>query len=732
MFKKVLSLILSLMLVCSATSVSVLAAESLLYDPLIKEGGITLTSSTAGENYENVAYPTLKDNDTKNYKTNLTFDSATANVLDKNNKTDGLKYEDGKLSFYGGSDMGVRIKADDLSTFSGVVAIEAKVRKEIGTGTCLVGVENSNGDYAYKAEWVGDGRILSTYRSDPNSSLVQTYTEDAVNGEAKFVMFFDTKTNRLSVWVNDINIVDAYTFGSLGPAGYKIRNFCVYCDIKDNKVAIDDVKMYYCIPATKHRYETDLAHINEWTIPSTISSDLPDTAPYGSKVTWTSSDETIVDSNGVVTVPADDILHTVNLTANVTDTAENEKTQKAFVTQVAGTDYNAFPSLLANDQANYKTNLTFDKATDNVRNTKNTQTDLTFGGALSFTGAANYNGSTPMGVRIRQDAWSEFTGVLAIEATIKKSASKLVDIRLESTEGYNVFRTDWLADNTFSSYYRVGNKGADNSWNVAPIGAVTGEAKIIIFADSRTDRVAAWINGTKVADGFAIASVESSNRKFRNFYVTCADSSTKVTIDDVKMYYALPAVEHRLECDMVDFANFSIPSQTLSNMELPSKLTYGSYLTWTSDNEAVLSSEGVATRGNEDVVVNLTATPSANGQTGGAKTFAVTVKALQTPVYTVTAVDGSYKAQYFAVKDASGYAEEECYLVLYDGNELVSVKTVKIADVANDGKAPAAELEFTRDEITAFGAKSPKAKAFIWKSGSVVPLSTSVPVGAAN
>ena len=146
----------------------------------------------------------------------------------------------------------------------------------------------------------------------------------------------------------------------------------------------------------------------------------------------------------------------------------------------------------------------------------------------------------------------------------------------------------------------------------------------------------------------------------------------------------------------------------------------------------MLSSEGAATRGNEDVVANLTATPSANGQTGEAKIFAVTVKAFQDPVYTVAASDRSCKANYYVVQDASGYPTAKCYLVLYDGSKLVSVKTAEIEDAANDGTAPAAELEFTADEITAFGAAAPSAKAFIWKSGSIVPLSASVPVSAVN
>ncbi len=51
--------------------------------------------------------------------------------------------------------------------------------------------------------------------------------------------------------------------------------------------------------------------------------------------------------------------------------------------------------------------------------------------------------------------------------------------------------------------------------------------------------------------------------------------------------------------------NISVPSKAISNLSLPSSIGSRT-LTWKSDNEAVITSDGVVTRGDEDETVNLT------------------------------------------------------------------------------------------------------------------------------
>lgn len=706
----------------------------------VKSGSESVTKtfdfSVAGVDLDYEAMPTLLNGDASNYKTNLTFDSATANVNDTKNLQTTLTF-DGALKFTGAPNynnnthMGVRITADDKKEFLGVAVYEATISRS-AKNTVDIRIELSSGNIGFRTEWRSDGKFYSYYRSDDGTAVKEEASSIAVaSGAAKLVIFVDTTTERVAVWINGQKIVNGKTFSAIGTK--KLRNLYVVCSNENTTVTIDDVKTYFATPATEHRYETDVAHLDEWTLPSAIENDLGATAQYGSYVNWTSDDESIINSKGVVTRPDDDLPHTVNLTANIMGVNAGETTQKSFTATVAGKDYNAFPTLYGNDALNMKADYNFDDGVlpAAISDTKSVTTTLTCAnGVLSFKGAQNYNGSTPMGIRARAADNKEFRGVAAFEADITRSNTGKVILQLEGTDGTNLYGIEWPSSGIIQSRH-ADSADATSGWKSTNVTKAT-KFNIKIFVDPRTDRLTVWFDGEKAIDAYLNTDMSTvATRNFRDILIGCESTSTTIKVDNIKMYYALPATEHRLECDMVDFANYALPESVTEDIELPSKLPYGSYLTWTSDNDAI-TADGKVTRGEEDVVVNLTATPSAAGVTGEAKTFAVTVKAPQAPAYTVSSVDGSFKAQYFAVKDASGYPAEKCFLVLYDGKKLVTFKTAPIADAANDGTTPAAELEFTADEIAASGAVSPKAKAFIWKAGSIVPVSSSIDVGAAN
>ncbi len=710
----------------------------------VKSGSESVTKtfdfSVAGADLDYVAMPSLLAGDESNYLTNLTFDTLAANVKNTKGNQNDLTVADGKLTFKGASNynnttpMGIRITSDSGAEFTGVMALEATIKKS-AANPVDIGIESTGGYNVFRTEWLANNNFSSQYRVSNAEGVGTTWNTapiGAVTSEAKLVVFADSRTDRIAAWINGVKVAEGYA-GTTMLTGKKFRNFYVTCADTSTTVTIDDVKMYYATPDTAYRFTADTANLDEWTLPAIIEDNIGATAKYGSYVNWTSDDESIINSKGVVTRPNDDLTHTVNLTANIMGVNAGETTQKSFTATVAGKDYNAFPTLYGNDAANMKADYNFDDdvVPTNINNVKGYKNNLTCAnGVLSFVGASNYNGSTPMGIRVRAADNKEFRGVAAFEADITRSNTGKVILQLEGTGGANLYGIEWPSSGTIQSRH-ADSADATSGWkSLSVTKAKTFNIKI--FVDPRTDRLTVWFDGEKAVDAYLNTDMSTvAARNFRDILIGCESTSTTIKVDNIKMYYALPATEHRLECDRVDFANYALPESVTEDMELPSKLPYGSYLTWTSNNEAI-TADGKVTRGEEDVVVNLTATPSAAGVTGEAKTFAVTVKAFQDPVYKVAASDGSCKANYYVVQDASGYPTAKCYLVLYDGSKLVSVKTAEIADAANDGTAPAAELEFTSDEITAFGAAAPSAKAFIWKSGSIVPLSASVPVSAAN
>src|SRR5690606_19824087 len=75
----------------------------------------------------------------------------------------------------------------------------------------------------------------------------------------------------------------------------------------------------------------------------------------------------------------------------------------------------------------------------------------------------------------------------------------------------------------------------------------------------------------------------------------------------------------------LDKAELTLPATTTEDLVLPTELTKGSTVVWASSNEAVIALDGKVTRGENDVVVTLTATLT-NGAETDTKEFEITVK----------------------------------------------------------------------------------------------------------
>lgn len=94
------------------------------------------------------------------------------------------------------------------------------------------------------------------------------------------------------------------------------------------------------------------------------------------------------------------------------------------------------------------------------------------------------------------------------------------------------------------------------------------------------------------------------------------DSSAALSADEIAQMYTDLAVK-----------NITLPSETISDLELPSFIG-NAVLSWKSDNEDVITSDGKVTRGSEDCTVNLTL--YIDGVEN--KTFSVTVLKKPVPV----------------------------------------------------------------------------------------------------
>ncbi|KPU43342.1 endoglucanase C precursor [Oxobacter pfennigii] len=143
--------------------------------------------------------------------------------------------------------------------------------------------------------------------------------------------------------------------------------------------------------------------------------------------------------------------------------------------------------------------------------------------------------------------------------------------------------------------------------------------------------------------------------------VTLVATATRGSVTQTRVFSVTVPAERVIsdeELLQADLLEISIPESTIKNISLPASGRNGSAITWTSDNEAVISSDGVVTRpaaGSADGVVILTATAALNEKTAS-REFTVSVPALTSDI--VKEAVNTIREQYNTDKAlTSGYWE---------------------------------------------------------------------------
>lgn len=189
----------------------------------------------------------------------------------------------------------------DRKPVKGLIGVEFDWAKESGIGSWI----RSGPIFFY---WRSDNALILQTCRDPESTNVLATNAGRYSDPVHVQFVYDTNTSRISCWVNGVcRLSNSY---SRLAAQSTFSNIYMWISEGTGKQYIDNLKMYYAIPTALERlaYEAEaLTYEDLLTKPfvdgNIIDCDylnLPDTARYGSSVTWTSDNPEAIDELGRV------------------------------------------------------------------------------------------------------------------------------------------------------------------------------------------------------------------------------------------------------------------------------------------------------------------------------------------------------------------------------------------------------------------------------------------------
>lgn len=218
---------------------------------------------------------------------------------------------------------------DDQSYIGGITGVEFTMKR---TDPADAHIRLRHGSDYFAARWDPSGDLHVMYR-ETSSASATWYNVGHMDSEgAKLTLLFNPENTTYSLWINNNMVLENVYARTSSVQG--IEYLRVYIQRNDfTTVTLDDIKYYQSLPLSKDRVNYDYEWLNLQEILTTeqdnfgsnvISSDLelPNEGKYGSAISWKSSDETIINTDGEVTRPGDEydddpeVILTAEITAN--------------------------------------------------------------------------------------------------------------------------------------------------------------------------------------------------------------------------------------------------------------------------------------------------------------------------------------------------------------------------------------------------------------------------------
>lgn len=265
------------------------------------------------------------------------FESDTTNNLIVYNTAGGgtAGIENGKLVLHktgdGLNQLGATIynTANSSDDATGIIGISYDLKRE-KTTTVQIRSMDSNGGLYYSKTWSGN-KVSIDCSNDP--SVTGTNKRIIVSGDntIHIDMMFDTANSALWLWVDGKQVITEKYSRQIGVGA--IGSTMFYLEY-NNRVEIDNYKVYYAIPPKALRLRFDTRDITaqsfyskDLPIGNTISENLslPTELRYGTRVEWDSSNDSVISTDGTVNRPLDTEANPrVTLTANYSNSNLNK------------------------------------------------------------------------------------------------------------------------------------------------------------------------------------------------------------------------------------------------------------------------------------------------------------------------------------------------------------------------------------------------------------------------
>lgn len=188
------------------------------------------------------------------------------------------------------------------------------LEKTQGTGEVKMQIDGDN--TVAILFWQSDGKFHLRHR-DGNYTLHDVYSQNTYTGQVTVTFMTDQKSNSMGLWINNDCIaygadVQPYSYTETKPAALKSIGFSIegtnYVTLK-----IGEFDTYYAYPVAHQRPENDFVWLTEALIrdgvpaPATgkLAADLNlvTEGKYGSTITWASTDESLIATDGTVNRP---------------------------------------------------------------------------------------------------------------------------------------------------------------------------------------------------------------------------------------------------------------------------------------------------------------------------------------------------------------------------------------------------------------------------------------------
>ncbi|MBR6531884.1 MAG: hypothetical protein IKT61_05225, partial [Clostridia bacterium] len=358
--------------------------------------------------------------------------------------------------------------------------------------------------------------------------------------------------------------------------------------------------------------------------PGVVASNLslPLTGEYGSIIEWKSSDESIISKEGILSRPDDDSFHKVTLTAVIS--SGDESVEKIFDVIVSGKhaditdDVGVKEIICCNDFENDNTDNLLQRDVHNVVDK--------FGiadGKYKYTSTDGTGGPTYLRMypTASGSEYDSYQGVLGFEITLGREKNELVKAILYGSKGIYL-NIEWLSNGKISLGQRNNKDDTEVKWYLLS-RVYADEVDLKCLLDTRRGIYSLWINDELVVSEHYARSPEVTDYYYTEIQWTSYQAAD-FTLDNHKVYYAIPPTFSRLESDFLYVTRNSIltAEPVIGNcinapLNLYTKLPFGSVVQWSSSRPDIIDPlTGGITRdyeSDEDISVTLTANVSYAG-----------------------------------------------------------------------------------------------------------------------